>query len=79
MCVVNTLRTLNGPPKFCIDLGADWLIILDEVRRESSRLRTGPASSSASEILKIDMTMIRFSTEEINEPSLGSDMYADLP
>ena len=25
----------NGPPKFCIDLEADWLIILDEVRGKS--------------------------------------------
>ena len=31
----NTFRTWNGPPKFCIALEADWLIILDEVRRKS--------------------------------------------
>ena len=25
----------KGPPNFCIELEADWLIILDEVRRKS--------------------------------------------
>ena len=30
MHVVNTFRTSKGPPKFCIDLEADWLLILDE-------------------------------------------------
>ena len=33
--IVNTFRTWNGPPKFCIDLKADWLIILDEVGGKS--------------------------------------------
>ena len=28
-------RTWNGPPKFSIDLEADWLIILDEVLSKS--------------------------------------------
>ena len=31
MHVVNTFRTSKGPLKFCIDLEADWLLILDEV------------------------------------------------
>ena len=35
MHVINTFRTWNGPPKFCIELEADWLIILDEVREKS--------------------------------------------
>ena len=35
MHVVNSFRTWNGPPKFCIDLVADWLIISDEVRGKS--------------------------------------------
>ena len=38
MHVANTFRTWNGPPKFCIELKADWLIILDEVRRKSPGL-----------------------------------------
>ena len=28
MHVVDKFRTLNGPLKFCVDLEADWLIIL---------------------------------------------------
>ena len=35
MHVVNTFRTSNGPPKFCIELEADWLIVLDEARTKS--------------------------------------------
>ena len=35
MQVVNTFRRWNGPPKFCIELEADWLTILDEVRGKS--------------------------------------------
>ena len=35
MHVVNTLRTSNGPKMFCIDLEADWLLILDEVGGKS--------------------------------------------
>ena len=35
MHVVNTFRTCNGPPKFRIELEADWLIILDEVHMKS--------------------------------------------
>ena len=35
MHAVNTFQTWNGPPKFCIELEADWLIILDEVREKS--------------------------------------------
>ena len=35
MHVVDKFRTWNGPPKFCIDLEDDWLIILDEVRGKS--------------------------------------------
>ena len=35
MYVVNTFRTSKGPPKFCIDLEADWLLILDEVGGKS--------------------------------------------
>ena len=35
MYVVSTFRTSKGPPKFCIDLEADWLLILDEVGGES--------------------------------------------
>ena len=35
MDVVNTVRTSKGPPKFCIDVGADWLLILDEVGGKS--------------------------------------------
>ena len=35
MHVVNTFRMWNGPPKFCINLEVDWLIILDEVRGKS--------------------------------------------
>ena len=32
---VNTFRSSNGPPKFCIELEADWLIVLDEARTKS--------------------------------------------
>ena len=35
MQVVNIFRTWNGPSKFRIDLEADWLIILNEVRGKS--------------------------------------------
>ena len=35
MHVVNTFRTLNGPPKFCMELEADWLIVLDEAHTKS--------------------------------------------
>ena len=35
MRVVNTFRTWNGPPKFYIELEADWLIILDDARGKS--------------------------------------------
>ena len=35
---VNTFRTSKGRPKFCIDLGADWLLILDEVGGKSPGL-----------------------------------------
>ena len=35
MHVVNTFRTSKGPPKFCIDLEADWLLILDDVGGKS--------------------------------------------
>ena len=35
MHVVNTFRTSKGSPKFCIDLQADWLLILDEVGGKS--------------------------------------------
>ena len=31
----DTFRTWDGPPKFCIEIEADWLIFLDEVRRKS--------------------------------------------
>ena len=33
--VTNTFRTWKRPPKYCIELEADWLIILDEVRKKS--------------------------------------------
>ena len=33
--VVNTFRMWNGPPKFCIELETDWLLILDDARRKS--------------------------------------------
>ena len=33
--VVNKFRTSKGPPKFCIDLEADWLLILDKAGRKS--------------------------------------------
>ena len=32
---VDVFRTSNGPQKFCIELEADWLIILDETCRKS--------------------------------------------
>ena len=35
MRVVTTFRTCSGPPEFCIDLKADWLITLHEVREKS--------------------------------------------
>ena len=35
MHVVNTFRMWNGLPKFCIELEADWLSILVEVRGKS--------------------------------------------
>ena len=39
MRVVNTFRTWNGPPKFYIELEADWFIILDEIRGKSPGLK----------------------------------------
>ena len=41
MYVVNTFRTSKGPPKFCIDLGADWLFILDEAGGKSPGMLLG--------------------------------------
>ena len=35
MQVVNTFQMSKGPPKFCIDLEADWLLILEEVGGKS--------------------------------------------
>ena len=35
MHVVNKFRTWNGPSKFYIDLEANWLIILNQVRGKS--------------------------------------------
>ena len=35
MHVVNTFRTSKGPPTFCIDLEADWPLIVDEVGGKS--------------------------------------------
>ena len=32
---VNAFRTSNGPPKFFIELEADWLIISEEDHRKS--------------------------------------------
>ena len=29
------ISNVEGPPKFCIDLEADWLLILDELGRKS--------------------------------------------
>ena len=36
----------KGPPKFCIDLEADWLLILDEEAWKSPGLDTGTPGTS---------------------------------
>ena len=45
MRVVNTFRTWNGPPKFCSDLEAEWLTILDEVRGKSPGMANSPRAA----------------------------------
>ena len=58
MDVVNTFRTSKGPPKFCIDLGADWLLILDEVGRKSPGRMTKYGSMEYLDVLFSKMALV---------------------
>ena len=60
MLVVNTFRTSKGPPKFCIDLEADWLLILDKVGGKS------PDLSQKLRTLQHKLTVIVFKEKFIN-------------
>ena len=62
--VVNTFRTWNGPPKFCIDLEADWLIILDEIRWKSSGF--GAESQALTQYGKLSWQYRNFRTQYRN-------------
>ena len=54
MHVVNTFRTSKGPPKVCIDLEGDWLLILDEVGGKS------PGDDSKIKMVHISIFRSRF-------------------
>ena len=54
------ISNVEGPPKFCIDLEADWLLILDEVGGKSPGpfvLYMGEGVGSATSLLDLHVSM----------------------